>query len=83
MANKHEDDMTQGEYKEYLKREFRNGPHQHLCDFCERPWECPQITHCRRAERATCPDCLTKRLQERAIKRLHDKIAERDAKRVK
>ena len=58
---KHEDEMSPGEYRRW-KADPRNDPHghSHLCDFCEQPWECPQLWHCRRDMKSTCPDCLVK-----------------------
>ncbi len=56
---KHEDDMTPGMYRRW-KADPRNDEHghQHICDYCEAVWDCPQLWHCRRDLKSTCPDCL-------------------------
>lgn len=64
---KHEDEMTPGEYRRF-KADFRNNEHghTHLCNFCEQPWECPQLWHCRRPRMSICPDCYIKNQEEKA-----------------
>jgi hypothetical protein len=62
---KHEDDMTPGEYRRF-KKDWRTNDHghSHLCGYCEQPWECPQLWHCRRDKISECPDCALERLKE-------------------
>ncbi len=55
---KHEDDMTPGEYRRYKASDRGDPSHRHICDMCETVWDCPQLWHCRRDEKSTCPDCL-------------------------
>ena len=60
---KHEDEMSPSEYRKW-QADPRNSElgHSHQCDYCEKPWECPQLWHCRRGEVSTCPDCLVEHL---------------------
>ncbi len=59
---KHEDDMTPGEYRRWKKADHNEDMmlrgHLHTCDKCESVWDCPQLWHCKRDLKSTCPDCL-------------------------
>ena len=39
---------------------IRSGNHSHFCPQCQAHKYCPQITHCRLADKAICLDCLAK-----------------------
>ncbi|MES2367119.1 MAG: hypothetical protein V4563_14680 [Pseudomonadota bacterium] len=61
----HEDDMSPGMYRRW-KADPRNDEHghQHICDYCETVWDCPQLWHCKRDLKSTCPDCLVKEYEK-------------------
>jgi hypothetical protein len=43
-----------------LSGAMHSGNHSHYCEKCQAHKYCPQITHCRLADKAICFDCLAK-----------------------
>jgi len=36
---------------------MQSGLHSHYCNTCQKPVDCPQITHCKRPDETPCIDC--------------------------
>lgn len=54
------DDFYKGLADLQNAKPMRSGNHSHYCEKCQAHKYCPQITHCRLADKAICFDCLNK-----------------------